>query len=312
MDSFWRDILAAMCQAISFTKAVWVEYPNSVFDPSTGFQFADASEYDPAAHATLKDLDRLFLRQLGINIDQPGALPAESPQPITLIQQMAYDPWKPGNPAPPIKPPLDTVTQNSLFYYTLRADRLPENIYSLAKGTKLDGTRPDGSTDPSSERAKCMERVLNDFRVSFLGSSPRYTDFRPLDFDGDGKVMCSVYDQSPAASATENNNKTNRYASVVDATTGVGPAPARLFSASGNFFLGKSRFYRILTRGELYDNLLEKPVSQRLLETVVVVDPEGPLQTPFQASNVKLKGTRILYQSWIYDDSTSELPRQLR
>ena len=75
------------------------------------------------------------------------------------------------------------------------------------------------------------------------------------------------------------------------------------------YFIGKSHFYRIFVRGEVYDNLLRKPVAQQELETVYCVDPEALL---FPAANHVSPDQRVLFQQWRLNPRASELPAQRR
>jgi len=140
-----------------------------------------------------------------------------------------------------------------------------------------------------------MELMLNDFRMSFLGSSPGYSDnpvdatkeFRPLDFDGDGKAYCSCYSTLDADGLP--------YAQS-------GTKPTNYFTITGTFFMGKSHFYRVFSRGEIWDNLINIKVNDATLDSVLTVDPEGdnPTQTQF------------LYQRWFYNRFIGTLPRVQR
>jgi len=288
--SYYWDMLRAMASALSYTRATWVQYPNAVFVPTTGF--APTSLRDPNGHKTLQQLDELFLRQLGESFTSPGSRCTQKPI---------------------------VINQNGLGFLNFTVDTadVSNTIQTLVSGDRIKTT----SGVPSLERAKVMERMLNDFRMSFLGASPEYCDdFRPLDFDGDGKVMSSCYDINPAATGNETLYRTSRWAPVVAAGQGpalsnhltnvdplIGASP--WFSATGCFYIGKSRYFRVLARGEVYDNLLKKPVSAQTLETVIAVDPESP-RIPVGGSTPVQNHT--LFQRWHYNDVTTELPRQLR
>jgi hypothetical protein len=51
------------------------------------------------------------------------------------------------------------------------------------------------------------------------------------------------------------------------AAAGIDP-----FCVTGNFWIGRSRFWQVLVRGQVYDNLHKRPISQIDLETFLVVD----------------------------------------
>jgi len=183
--------------------------------------------------------------------------------------------------------------------------------------------------------------MLNDYRMSFFGASTRYVDFRPLDFDGNGRVNCSCYDMNPAASHEEKLYRTNRWKPVE--ANGKGPSPSAFtvafdgalnaapynypipdvnraespwFTATGCFYIGKSHYYRIFTRGEVYDNMLKKAVAQQTLEAVLTVDPEAPrpsfaipLDPPIERVSQE---QRFLHKQWHYTSSVIDLPLQMR
>jgi len=85
--------------------------------------------------------------------------------------------------------------------------------------------------------------------------------------------------------------------------------PNPYFTVCGNFFIGKSHFYRVNIRGEVYDNLLRKPIAQQNLESVLAVDPEAPLAP---AANRVSAEQRVLFQRWHHNPNVSELPRQVK
>jgi hypothetical protein len=87
-------------------------------------------------------------------------------------------------------------------------------------------------------------------------------------------------------------------------TAGIGPKPGdeRYFSLTGVLHLGKSRYFRIWTRGELFDNVLERPTTEINLDTVLCVDPTG--KDPRQS--------QILYQRWYYDPQSHNMSRAIR
>jgi hypothetical protein len=135
-----------------------------------------------------------------------------------------------------------------------------------------------------------MELVVNDMRMSFFGSSPQYPDFRAIDFDDDGHVRCSAY---PGGSAP------------ADPMTGKGPVPGpeRRFSLTGHFVFQKSRYWRITCRGEVFDQVRQRPVAEADLEAAYCLDPDGEA---FDLVNAPIPGagplsTRLLYQRWLWN-----------
>jgi hypothetical protein len=296
--SYFWDLLYAMTTTLSYARATWVQYPNTVFDPratsGTLRGFDTPSLRDPLAYDTIEEIDALFLRQLGESYTAPGTPCSDRP-----IVSKGISAW----------PPTDRIR------FSLCTKPVSNTIRSLVTGDLIK----TASGVASSERGKVMERVLNDFRMSFFGSSPKYADFRPMDFDGDGHVTCSCYDINPAATPNEIKYKTSRWKASVGSGRGPAPTPFTTFdpkvgpnpwfTVTGCFCIAKIHFYRIFTRGEVYDNLLKKPVAQQDLETVLAVDPEAPQFPP--AGRVSTE-QRILFEQWRYNDSVSEIPLQAR
>jgi type II secretory pathway pseudopilin PulG len=293
--SYWWDIYSAMCMAITVIRAQWQNtqsgYP---FIPSSMFP---SGQKDPSNYQTIRDLDRQFLAYLGESLDHPG-----SNDPTTMT---AYT-WF-ANP--------------TTHAYQMIPWVPTENIRTLRNQDLLKSVDPTGNGGgmPSSARAAVMERVLNDFRMAFFGSSPEYSDyvdpithlrdpskdFRPLDFDGDGQVHCSCYQDTTARfqdPASPNNTGTVPRVNPSKAAVGggLGPPidPTMYFSPSGCFFMGKSHYYRVMTRGELWDNRLNQIVNEATLESVLAVDPEG----------TNPKSTQTLFQRWHFDRYQGLMP----
>lgn len=173
-----------------------------------------------------------------------------------------------------------------------------------------DGTVTLAELDTANARIANMERVLNDMRMSFFGANPDYSPadedtngnglldtgedqngnnqldmpFRPLDFDGDGYAVCSCYTSTAPIGG--------RTMPAKAAINGVGGAPDFYFSLTGYFVFEPARFLRILTRGEVWDELRHHPVSEANYEAAFCIDPDG------QGVN-GLKDSRTLYQRWI-------------
>jgi hypothetical protein len=317
--SYLWDLAYGFTQALAYMRATWVQYPNVRFDPRSGFVVAALR--DPTGLASsVEGLDRLLLRQLGENFLAPGTACPDLP----ILQTTSAN-------------INGSSTNLTGMRFQISTTPVSHTIRSLIASDLIRTP-----TVTSAARGKVMERMLNDFRLSFLGASPQYNaDFRPLDFDGDGNVHCSCYPINAAATPEEVTYKTARWKTAetqahptLGALPGRGPALAALpvpspaistidpnfgtnpwFCATGTFFVGKSRYYRILCRGEVYDNFLNKPVAAQTLETVLAVDPEGPSdaeRATLPAANRPAKNNQVLFQRWHYNDSVSELPRQLR
>lgn len=290
-DSYCWDLAAAFMSAVNITRAQWVQYDNPQVRVDRLF---DAGRRRPEIHRTLRDLDRLFLAQLGESLDNPGS---GTPADLGLDTYPAiWQDWGDGG--------RWTFRQVSSVASSRYAPQ--HNIRSLKDGDLL---RTDGGAT-SADRAAVMELLLNDFRMSFLGASPDYSDpvdpdslsaipadeFRPLDFDGDDLVHCSAYEGGVAA----------------DEGDGRGPRPAadRYFSITGCFFIGKSRYFRIWTRGEIWDNLTGRILNEASLQSVVAIDPEGRAHPDPRATSTT--DHQILHQRWIFDKYQGQLSRVKR
>lgn len=261
VDSYYADLIGAFTQAIAIARAAWSQYPCRAFAPSA--TSITPALRDPLAYDSLEEIDRLFLRQLGENFDAPGdGIPLAAAR----------------------------LTDSKNFAQIYRAAGFTPNatIRTLVVAGRI-----------SARQANVMERVLNDWRMSFLGAGPQYSElFRPLDFSGDGETHSSAYEQAPGASPADLDDGVAWWK---PATAGRGPAPDHWFSLTGCFNIGRSHHFRIFTRGELFDNVVQKPVADATLESVVAADPEG----------TDSGDLRILFQRWHYNRYTGELPRQL-
>jgi hypothetical protein len=276
--SYWWDIRSAFTSAIAIARASWVQYPNGAFLPDTtstppaSYTFDPSSLRDPTRYNSIEKLDRLFVQQMGENFDNPGD----------------------GTPLAPIEPGSSGNSQT----YKQSSTAISNTIKTLVSGGSIATTSPAVYT--AAERGQIMERVLNDFRMSFFGASPQYCErFRPIDFDHDDKVMCSAYNSS--GNAAEMAKGLDRYASLEGDTATYGnrrgTVPNNWFSLTGTFYIGKSHYYRIICRGELFDNVVQRPVSDATLESVLVVDPEG----------TDITQSHYLFQRWHFNRYTGHL-----
>jgi hypothetical protein len=255
-DSYWWDLLMAYTSTISTVRAAWVQFPNRTLDPYANM---DAALHDPSAFDTLEEVDRLLLRQLGEDFDNPGS-----------------------------GAPLSQVILSNINQFRVTG-AVPSNTIRMLVDKAL--ITPD--------EANVMERVLNDLRMSFFGAGPQYSEtFRPKDFSGDGKVHCSAYARNPIATQLDEENGIAWWKAPVGG--GDGPSVDEWFSLTGCFYLGRSHYYRVFSRGAVWDNIIQTTIADQTLETVLCVDPEGN-----DPSDVK-----VLFQRWHYDRSTSHLPRQ--
>jgi hypothetical protein len=124
-----------------------------------------------------------------------------------------------------------------------------------------------------------------------------------LDFDGDGYACASCYTATISIPGFGGDPAKNFPARGV--ATGIkGPTPDVWFSLTGYFVFEKGRYWRTLVRGEVFDEVLRKPVHEVNLETAFVVDPEGrAMTTPGSTPD-----TTTLYSRWITNYYRGMLP----
>ncbi len=306
-DSFWNDVIVAFSNAVAVAKRAHMRYPYSKFNAGNNatdppYQMTvtpavadDIVAAEPAAKvADTRDFDRLFLACLGIDMaNQGAAASAAAPyDATTYLWRWATPPWSDWEDgrAGYIKAEKDTTTAR----VTLRA---------IARS----------GAPNAAETSSAMELVLNDFRLSFFGSDPDYTpSFRPLDFNGDGYASCSAYSSDrgsarkiPARTTDGIGQESAVNAagegewSIADILRPAGDAQRIVpFCISGCLYVGRSRFWEVQVRGEVYDNRLKRPVANATLQTILVIDPSGRRDRGLgndQAEN------QVLFQRWHYD-----------
>jgi hypothetical protein len=263
-DSFYRDIVYAFANGVAMARLANCRLPVGDYTP-TASDVAHSGVLTTRP-TTVAELDALFLRCLGIDIANPASGP---------VQGWCGD------------------GQNKAVAFTPNA-----NIFSVAgSGITRNVVLAIGEA-PTAVNAtlltQVMERMLNDFRLTLLGSHPSYTAFRPLDFNGDGRVACSGYAANPT-----HGPGTMAYRCHVEqdapASAGSGPAVATPFSIAGNLKLGRSRFWEVWVRGEVFDNLSKRAVSQATVQTVFVVDPRQA------GAAARHQDSHVLYRRWHYN-----------
>ena len=350
-DSFYADMLCAMANAIAVARAQWLQCTpaSSGMNPASLFVINNATVpwNTPTNNnrvENLHDLDALFLANLGIDINNPSA-------PVIYTGPVNFT----AGPAPR---PGGWINYSSRILHHLPAYNIAM-LYNnplftqIINGANLlnDGSNANlnGTTATSAQLTQTMEMMLNDFRMSFLGSSPGYqATFQALDFNGDGRVCCSAFPSAATAAATAtmaayipNSVDTRNYPQaaiasateaalhidqLVDATeipfgstTATGGAvtisadPAYIpFCISGNFDIGKSRFYRVIVRGALWDNLRCVPLTQVQLESVLCLDPAEEAQeysVPGAQHPGRQYSSHVIYQRWFYDKYRGSMSR---
>ena len=284
-DSFWSDILMAFSNAVAIARRGHATQAHTIYDDSWTKASADpmqVSTWSPSDEAdllaetpltkplTMEQFDALFLACLGLKWGDPTA-------------GTAYL-WC-GN--------VQADDANDIRGTPTRAVKYTTAAYSI-KSVR------DANLAANPEWAEGMELILNDFRLSFFGSDPAYAaTFRPFDFSGDGKATCSGY----AAGVTDTANGhsldmgTLHY-QAADFATHRGPAVPAPFCITGSFFIGRSHFWDITVRGEVYDNHLKRPISSATLQSTMVIDPTDQASSgnPGQAY-----ATNVLYQRWFHN-----------
>jgi len=118
-------------------------------------------------------------------------------------------------------------------------------------------------------------------------------------------VLCSAYPPNPLATSTETQLHLDQYAAP-------GQAITTPFSLTGCFNLERSHFYRILSRGEVWDNFLKAPTSECLLDSVLCVDPadeSNDLAAPPSQHPGRQYSTHLMYQRTWSDAYRGDLAR---
>ena len=268
----------------------------------------------PAAadYAAIKQIDQQFVANLGESFDRPGHMTPEDARAALSPRYTRWYPWQGSdgsvnnfqnlsnmsvaeyrvtNNIRTLLTPIDTnpitngIGAASLTALStdaqLGANEPPHKLWLLdewnvgADGVYVPGvTVGTTPTKVARARAKLMERVLNDWRLSFLGSCKDYAPtFRPKDFDGDGKVFCSGY-LTPSAADPDCDLTCWKPADA----NGDGPGQGSgltIFSVTGCLAITRSHQFKIHVRGELYDNFLNRAVSEQYLESAYLVDPDS-------------------------------------
>lgn len=294
-DSYWQDLMVAFLHAYSASAIAWfddtgagwqgnptggrVVWPAVTGRPifGNGSQFAidtdldgDGTPESPSLADSPQDVDRLFLMALG---EEPDDLP----RPLTPVQGIyAFA--------------ANAQSDRILCTYTVS-----NNIKSLLNASPAKITTGE---------AESMELVLNDMRLSLLGSSPQYPNFCGIDFDGNGQVKCSGYPGGQAPVATVS------YGPIVP--------PDRRFSLTGTIVFQKSHFFRVFVRGQVFDELRQIPVASSDCETVFAIDPDGSLYdvnnatrsgwSSNPASCTGMEDCSVLMQRWHQSMYTGAMP----
>lgn len=342
-NSIWDVVANAMANAVSMVQGQWLQYTTKTGGGGPERQrarfFNDQPWVDNATvpgvsrTGSIKDLDALFVTNLGHSWLVPN-----DPVPVPVWRGGGGYPWKlspstpdwniaslnPSNPkclalaANPALMPV-TATAPAVPNLPLASANDPGGTYPVSTAYAGYTANPSGFWNAGIDqfnatyRTQAMELIVNDFRLSFFGASPQYgSDFRAFDFNGDGKAACSGFEPNAAATPDETALHLDQYTTNVDGNGIAGEEVKHYFSNTGCFFLGKSRFWRIIVRGEVWDNYLKISNNTVDLDAVICLDPTDAdnAWTGFARNPGRQYATHLLYQSWVYNNYRSLLPRR--
>lgn len=328
-ESIWEAIGQAMAATASTVQAQWFRYPTCVNDETVRRfpdQWFNGGPWTGTKVQSIRDVDALFVANLGSNFARPNdPTPVEvwfgktgTPGLLSAVPSWnlaglrtakasdvatGYDLCALNDPAEPDYQPTGTTVL------------LPTRFANEAEEYAYAGGDPTSNTHSATERTQAAELIINDVRLSFFGSSPQYgDDFRVLDLNGDGKAACSGFASSAAATIREAALGIDQFTLSVDAD-GVATVPVdTVFSNTGSFILAKSRFWRVMVRGEVWDNVTKTTISRAQLDTVLCVDPVdaaqelGPVST--QDPGGGQYSTHVIHQTWVHSEQRDFLPRR--
>lgn len=287
--SYWLDLSVAMIHAVAVARFSWLDRVNGAYvgDPLRGKPVWPASmpgSYFPPALAP-----NFTPSGATLDLDVDGDGIPDVPSTFDSIAEIDHQflrnlgEW-PEDYATGSRPNVANSALRSMPLSS-RLNIPTVSVIDLAGlGSKnIRMLRSDGTITP--QQAALMELVVNDMRMSFFGASPDYPDFRPIDLDDDGNTSCSCYATGTAPA---------------DPSTGKGPAPETWFSLTGCFVLEKSRYYRIFTRGQLFDEIRNVQVAEMNLESVYMVDPDGDMgnidDQPSATPGNRLADSHLIFQ----------------
>lgn len=342
-NSIWDVTAHAMANAVAMVQGQSLQYTNKTDGGGPERQRAaffnnlpwvDNSTVPGVSRTgTIVDLDALFVTNLGHKWLTPN-----DPVAVPVWRSGGGYPWKLATSTPdwniaslnPANPKCVALTPNpALMSPTATAPAIsnlplaswndPGGTYPLSVDYAGNTANPAAFWTTASDqfnatyRTQVMELIVNDMRLSFFGSSPQYgSDFRAFDFNGDGKACCSGFAPHGAATGDETALHIDQYTTSVDANGIAMVEVDNYFSNTGCFFLGKSRFWRVIVRGEVWDNYLKVSNNSVDLDTVICLDPtdaDNAMTTHAHAPG-RQYATHMLYQAWMYNNYRSLLPRR--
>lgn len=314
-DAFWRDLGVAFNAAVTVARRGHARFEGMNYQPRSTDAFQTSPECRPP---TLAAFDRLLLACLGHDPDDPAAPPP------TMPDKQAWG----GNPPVRYTPNRNLATANDsavlpdisvrLWSETALAPDPDAAVDPAPNLTVAAGAASSTYTATAAQRTQAAELVVNDFRFSLLGSSPAYSlAFRPLDLNGDGLVAFSGYAASRHVIADAGQEAArNRFridedcpaqaggqgewASDLDGDGRLSLAEFRAagiepFCMTGNLFIGQSRFWHAIIRGEVWDNGLRQQTAQATLETVWLVDQAEAAE---RGEAGRQFSTQVVFQRW--------------
>jgi|GEM_PF-3891958 len=298
-DSYWYDLAQALTSTIALTQYAHqaLDGRQRLNDPTPDGiprwpNVPGDSDYASRAGTPMLDTDR---DGDGVN-DTPSQLASIAAIDRQFIKNLGEYPQSYSTGSRPINPHTAITIGRSHQHWvqsvpTVTVYTPSANIKSLRNAGKI-----------TAGQAKLMELVLNDLRMSFFGASGQYPSFAGIDFDDDGVVQCSGYTGKTATAGG----------------TGYGPiVPVdQRISLTGCFVMQQSRFFRIIVRGQVFDELRRYPVAEANLETVYAIDPSGliydvnrapsashdPNGDKLHTDTVDMSASRILFQRWLMND----------
>jgi len=288
-DSYWLDILNATAEAITLAKALHQDATcvGAVSIP-TYISTSSPAGTAPVKPTHIRDVDRLMLSVLGEWFPGDATKPGSS----TTV--------KPAHILTMIGSGAESKAKSPRYIFDWLASA---NICGV-KAFLADPAGPALAADAAARKAANMERVLNDWRMSFFGANPTYSDFVGIDFDGDGYAVASFYNTKHPTLKSTHSPARDIPASL--ATDGVGAAPDLHFSLTGYFVFDRVRYVRALVRGQVWDELRRQAVDEANLETVFTIDPDGNYNATTKAG---LEDSCTLYQRWITNHYAGESQR---
>ena len=312
------DVLDALSMAINGARKAWS-------GTSRPGRATDMSRWD--ARKDLRDrwyrdihaVHRRFLNNLGEDIGVNAAAPSAA--------QLRPENWRAGN--------------GLLAGYTLKrdlaataSDEPGDNNWLLARSGSYDdptvcqeiNDHPEVHRLPAGTNTAGMERLLNDVRMSFFGS--QYIDefgavqpIPALDFNHDGFAESSyngfndgsIPRPSTAEYATNGPRPWRHIAT--DTANPYHPFlakkdyfPDRPFTTTGRLYMGKSHYYRIIVRGQLWDLERNKKSAEQNSDFIYVVNPSDKAGTILiegnkVGSNHDLSDSHIIFQRTLVNNT---------